>query len=96
VNKQELVEAVAERLGVTRGRAGEVIDALFGAEGVIGKELRRGGKVAIAGFGTFEPRKRAARAGRNPRTGNVINLKPSTVPAFRAGKGLKALVNSRR
>ena len=96
MNKQELVEAVAEQLEVTRARAAEITDVLFGEEGIIGRELRRGGKVAIAGFGTFELRRRAARAGRNPRTGKVISLKASTVPAFRAAKGLKQRVNSKR
>ncbi|MEP6689020.1 MAG: HU family DNA-binding protein, partial [Gemmatimonadales bacterium] len=53
-------------------------------------------KVAISGFGNFEIRKRAAREGRNPRTGTVINIKASTIPAFRAGKVLKELVNRKR
>ncbi len=56
-------------------------------------ELRKGGAIAITGFGNFEVRKRAAREGRNPQTGESIKIKASKVPAFRPGKGLKDLVN---
>jgi DNA-binding protein HU-beta len=96
VNKQELVGAVAERLEVTRARAAEIAELFFGAEGVIAEELKRGGKVAISGFGNFELRRRAGRQGRNPRTGKTITIKASMVPAFRAGRVLKELVNRKR
>lgn len=96
MNKQELVDAVAKQLGVTKGKAADITELFFGPEGVITSELRRGGKVAIAGFGNFETRSRAARDGRNPRTGDQISIKASTVPAFRAGKALKDLVNRGR
>jgi len=96
VNKQGLIDAVAERLGITKGKAAEIADAFFGSTGVIAAELRRGGRVAITGFGSFETRRRAAREGRNPRTGKTINLKASTTPAFKAGKALKELVNKKR
>lgn len=96
VNKQELVDAVAKRLGITKARATEITELFFARSGVIASELRRGGKVAISGFGNFETRTRAARAGRNPRTGKTIALKASTVPAFRAAKALKDLVNRKR
>jgi DNA-binding protein HU-beta len=96
VNKQDLIGTVAKRLDVTRARAAEITELLFAADGVIASELRRGGKVAISGFGSFEIRKRAARQGRNPRTGKAINIKASTVPAFRAGKALKDLINRKR
>jgi DNA-binding protein HU-beta len=93
VNKQELVEAVAKKLDTSKAQAGEIVDALFGMQGVIASELRKGGAVNITGFGNFVTRKRAAREGRNPQTGKTIKIKAATVPAFRAGKGLKELVN---
>lgn len=96
MNKQELVGAVAKRLEVTRARAGEITELFFATDGVIASELRRGGKVAISGFGNFELRRRAGREGRNPRTGKAINIKASMIPAFRAGKALKELVNRKR
>jgi DNA-binding protein HU-beta len=96
VNKQELIGAVAKRLDVTRARAAEITELFFSTDGVIATELKRGGKVAVSGFGTFELRKRAGREGRNPRTGKSIAIKASMVPAFRAGRVLKALVNRKR
>jgi DNA-binding protein HU-beta len=96
VNKQELVAAVAKRLGVTKAKAAEVAELFFGASGLIASELKRGGKVAISGFGSFETRKRAAREWRDPRTGKAANIKASTVPAFRASRALRDLVNKRR
>jgi DNA-binding protein HU-beta len=96
VNKQDLIGAVARRLDVTRARAAEITELFFAPDGVIASELKRGGKVAISGFGNFEIRARAAREGRNPRTGKAINLKASMVPAFRAGRALKDLVNRKR
>jgi DNA-binding protein HU-beta len=96
VNKQDLVGAVAKRLDVTRARAAEITELFFAPDGVIASELKRGGKVAISGFGNFEVRKRAAREGRNPRTGKLINIKASVIPAFRAGKALKESVNRKR
>jgi DNA-binding protein HU-beta len=96
VNKQDLIGAVAKRLDVTRARAAEITELFFAPDGVIASELKRGGKVAISGFGNFEIRKRAAREGRNPRTGKSISITASMVPAFRAGKALKELINRRR
>ncbi len=96
MNKQGLVETVAKRLGCTKAKAAEYVDLFFSAGGVIAGELRKGNKVQISGFGNFEARRRAARQGRNPRTGKEINIKASTVPAFRAGKALKDLVNKKR
>ncbi len=96
MNKQELVAAVAKRLGVTKARAAEITELFFAPNGLIASELRRGAKVAIAGFGSFEGRTRAAREGRDPRSGAVRSIKASTVPAFRAGKALKDLVNRTR
>jgi DNA-binding protein HU-beta len=96
VNRQDLVVAVAERLKITRARAGQITDLFFGPSGLIAAELRRGAKVTITGFGSFEIRNRAAREGRNPRTGKTINIKASAAPAFRPGKALKQMVNRRK
>jgi DNA-binding protein HU-beta len=96
VNKQELIDAAAKRLGITKARAAEITELFFAESGLIAAELRRGGKVVISGFGHFEPRTRAAREVRNPRTGKLITLKPSTVPAFRPARALKELVNRKR
>ncbi len=96
MNKQELVEAVAKRLDTSKAQAAEVVDTFFSTSGVIAAELKKGGNIQVTGFGNFETRKRAARLGRNPRTGKAINIKASTVPAFRAGKALKDLVNKKK
>ena len=96
MNKQELVDLVARRLEVTKARAAEITELFFAESGIIAAELRRGGKVAISGFGHFELRTRAAREVRNPRTGKTISVKPSTVPAFRPARALKELVSRKR
>ena len=96
MNKQELFGAVAKRLDVTRARAAEVTELFFAADGVIATELKRGGKVAISGFGSFELRRRAPREGRNPRTGKAMSIRGSLSPAFRAGRSLKDVVNRKR
>ena len=96
MNKQELVAAVAKQLGLTKARANEIAELFFAPTGVIASELRRGGKVAISGFGSFEARKRAAREWRDPRTGKAVNIKASMVPAFRASKTLRDQVNKKR
>jgi DNA-binding protein HU-beta len=96
VNKQDLVDAVAKRLGLTKAKAAEITELFFAENGIIASELKRGGKVAISGFGNFETRTRAARVGRNPRTGKALTLKASTAPAFRAARALKDLVNRKR
>jgi DNA-binding protein HU-beta len=96
VNKQELVASVAKRLGVTKARASEITELFFASSGIITSELKRGGKVAITGFGSFETRKRAARDWRDPRTGKSLSIKASTVPAFRASRALRDIVNRKR
>jgi DNA-binding protein HU-beta len=96
VNKQELVDAVAKRLGLTKAKAAEIAELFFAGNGIIASELKRGGKVALSGFGSFETRKRAAREWRDPRTGKSTNIKASTVPAFRASRALRDLVNKKR
>jgi len=96
VKKSELVAAAAKRLDLSKARAGEIVDAFFGAEGIVAGELRKGNTVQISGFGSFEPRQRGARNGRDPKTGKSISIRASVVPAFRPGSALKALVNRRK
>ena len=96
MTKQDLVDAVAKRLGVTKARANEITELFFSESGLIATELRRGGRVTVSGFGTFETRARAAREGRNPRTGKALSITAATVPAFRAARGLRDLVNRKR
>ncbi len=96
VNKQQLIGALAQRINVTKGRAAEIVDALFATDGIIAGELRKSGKVQLSGFGNFELRRRAGRSMRNPRTGKTISLPATTMPAFKAGKPLKAAVARRR
>ena len=96
MNKQELVATVAKRLGVTKAKANEIAELFFAPGGVIASELKRGGKVAISGFGSFEAAKRAAREWRDPRTGKAVNIKASMVPAFRASRALRDQVNRKR
>jgi DNA-binding protein HU-beta len=96
VNKQQLVDAVAKRLGLSKAKAHEVCELFFASGGIIASELKRGGRVAISGFGSFETRKRAAREWRDPRTGKSTSIKASAVPAFRASRALRDLVNKKR
>lgn len=86
MNKTELVNQVAESTDLTKKDAGQAVDAVFGA---ITQSLKSGDKVQIIGFGNFEVRERAARKGRNPQTGEEIEIKASKVPAFKPGKALK-------
>ena len=90
MNKSELVEAVASGAEVSKADAGRAIDAFVEA---VKKALKKGDTVALVGFGTFTVRKRNARTGRNPRTGQTIKIKASKNPAFKAGKALKDAVN---
>jgi DNA-binding protein HU-beta len=96
VNKQQLIGAVAKRLSLSKAKAAEIAELFFAGDGIIASELKRGGKIAISGFGSFEIRKRAAREWRDPRTGTLTTIKPSNVPAFRASRALRDLVNKRR
>ena len=92
MNKLELVKSVAEKTGLTQAATKDVVDAVLD---VITDELVKGEKVAIAGFGTFEVSERAAREGRNPRSGEVMNIPASKAPKFKAGKALKDIVNEK-
>jgi DNA-binding protein HU-beta len=90
MNKGELVDAVAGAAGLSRADATKAVDAVLDS---IQGTLANGGSVSLVGFGTFSVKARAARAGRNPRTGETIQIKASNVPGFKAGKGLKDAVN---
>ncbi len=90
MNKAELIEAVADGADLSKADAGRAIDAVVGA---VTKSLKRGQQVSIVGFGTFSVKHRAARTGRNPRTGDTIKIAASNVPGFKAGKALKDAVN---
>ena len=90
MNKGELIEAVAGRAGLSRADATKAVDGLLDA---VQDTLAAGGSVSLVGFGTFSVKARAARSGRNPRTGETIQIPASNVPGFKAGKGLKDAVN---
>jgi DNA-binding protein HU-beta len=92
MNKAEMVERVARKTGVSIRDARAFVDVIFDPNpsvGLIAKELLDGGKVAISGFGTFEARPRKARVGRNPHTGELLDIPATRAPAFKAGKPLK-------
>ena len=89
MTKMELVEAVAKTAGVTKTESQRVVDSVIEC---ISKALERGEKVTVTGFGTFEVRQRAARMGRNPQTGETIQIPAQRTPAFRSGKSLKDAV----
>lgn len=90
MNKSELIDQVAKQADISKAAAGRALEAAIGA---IRTSLKRGGMVTLVGFGTFYVGKRAARSGRNPRTGATIKIKAARVPKFRAGKELKDAVN---
>ena len=94
MNKSDLVDALAEHTGMTKADAGRAIDALFSTDnGIFAGALNKGDRVQITGFGTFEAKQRKARTGRNPRTGETIQIAASKTPSFKAGKGLKDAIN---
>ena len=90
MNKNELVEVVSERTGLAKSDSARAVEAVLGA---ITETLRMGEQVALSGFGTFVAKTRAARTGRNPRTGEPVAIPASRAPAFKAGKGLKDALN---
>ena len=90
MNKSEFVDAIADGAELTKADAGRALDAMVTA---ITKALKKGDTVTLVGFGTFSVRKRGARTGRDPRTGETIKIKASKNPAFKAGKALKDAVN---
>jgi len=90
VNKNDLVAAVATETGLSKADASKAVDGVFGA---ITNTLQSGDEVRLVGFGTFSVAQRAATEGRNPRTGEKIQIPASKQPKFKAGKGLKDAVN---
>ena len=90
MNKTELIAEVAEATGFTKKNTEKAVNALLDS---IKKEIAGGDRVQLVGFGTFDSRKRAARKGKNPQTGEEIRIAASTVPVFKAGKKFKALLN---
>lgn len=90
MNKTELIDAVAESADLSKAEASRAVDAFINT---VTSTLKNGDPVTVVGFGTFEVRDRAARQGRNPQTGETIEIKASRAPAFKAGKALKDAVN---
>ncbi|MBJ7553178.1 HU family DNA-binding protein [Marinomonas spartinae] len=90
MNKSELIEAIAASADLSKAAAGNALDATLKA---IEEALSKGDQVTLVGFGTFQVKERAARTGRNPQTGEEIQIKAAKVPGFKAGKGLKDAVN---
>lgn len=90
MNKAELIDAIAASADLSKADAGRALDGFISA---ITDALKADDKVTVPGFGTYQISKRAARTGRNPRTGEAIQIAASNVPAFKAGKALKDAVN---
>ena len=90
VNKTELIDAVAEGADISKAAATRAVDTMIDS---ISKTLATGNQVTLVGFGTFSVKQRAARTGRNPRTGEPIDIPAAKVPGFKAGKALKDAVN---
>ncbi|EFP97415.1 HU family DNA-binding protein [Vibrio caribbeanicus] len=90
MNKTQLVEKIAESADLSKASAGRALDAFIDA---VGDTLQSGDQVALVGFGTFSVRTRAARTGRNPKTGEEIQIAEAKVPSFKAGKALKDSCN---
>jgi DNA-binding protein HU-beta len=90
VNKTELIEHIAQHADISKAAAGRALESMIGA---VKTTLKKGGSVSLVGFGTFAVTKRAGRTGRNPRTGEAIEIKKAKVPKFRPGKALKDALN---
>ncbi len=90
MNKGELIDKIAKDAKLTKGQAGDALDSFISG---VAATLGKGGKVTLVGFGTFSVTKRAARKGRNPRTGKEINIKAKKVAKFKAGAELSKKVN---
>jgi DNA-binding protein HU-beta len=90
MNKADLIDAVASQTGLDKHQASAAIESVFST---ISQALSQGGSVSLTGFGIFSVSERAGRVGRNPRTGESIDIAASRVPKFKAGKGLKDAVN---
>ncbi|NRA22303.1 MAG: HU family DNA-binding protein [Oceanospirillaceae bacterium] len=90
MNKSELIDAIAASADIPKAAAGRALDATMAA---VTETLSKGESVALVGFGTFSVKERAARTGRNPQTGEPIQIKAATLPTFKPGKALKEAVN---
>lgn len=90
MNKSELIDAVAAAADISKAKAAQAVDGVTAA---VTDALSKGDQVTLVGFGTFSVRERAARTGRNPRTGEEIKIAAAKIPAFKAGKALKDAVN---
>lgn len=90
MNKSELIDVIALSADISKAAAGRALEATVDS---ITEALQAGDQVALVGFGTFQVKDRAARSGRNPQTGETIQIKASKVPGFKAGKALKDAVN---
>jgi DNA-binding protein HU-beta len=93
VNKTELIDSVAKTTGETKRVVGDVVD---GVVDTIQKQVKKGDKVTLPGFGTFSRKQRAARQARNPQTGEAIKVRAAKVPAFKPGTGFKTFVSGSR
>lgn len=93
MNKTELVEVAAKDADLSKAAAGKVVDAIIAA---VVKAVAKGDSVTLVGFGTFKSSKRAARTGKNPRTGEALKIAAATVPKFSAGAGFKAAVAGKK
>lgn len=91
MNKTELIDAIAAAADLPKASAARALDAVIDS---VTDTLQKGDQVSLVGFGTFSVKHRNARAGRNPQTGETIQIKASNVPSFKAGKALKGAVNS--
>jgi DNA-binding protein HU-beta len=92
MNKTELISAIAEKAELSKKDAEKALKAFTET---VSDELKKGEKIQLVGFGTFEVTKRAARTGKNPQTGKAINIPASSAPKFKAGKALKDTVNNK-
>jgi len=90
VNKSELIDAIAESVDISKAAAGRALDAVISS---VTGALKNGEQVVLVGFGTFSVKERAARTGRNPQTGDPIEIAAARIPGFKAGKALKDAVN---
>lgn len=90
MNKSELIDAIASSADIPKAAAGRALDATMAA---VTETLMKGESVALVGFGTFSVKERAARTGRNPQTGEPIQINAATLPTFKPGKALKDAVN---
>ena len=90
MNKAELIEAIAAAADIPKAAAGRALDAMVDS---VADSLKKGDQVVLVGFGTFSVKERAARTGRNPQTGEPIQIAAAKIPSFKAGKALKDAVN---